>query len=97
MDIFDIILNLFLGILHDVTNTIKNSPIILFLKKNIKIIKIIFYLGLLVNVGYKIYFLDIKTEQVNLNLKLFGYILNFILILYTIFKPSKIIKKPKLN
>lgn len=83
-DLLDSLLNLFLDIISSVTNTIKNSSVVLFLKKHIKIIKLIFYICLFANTYNKIFNLNIKTEKVNLDFKLAGYVLNIIIILYSV-------------
>ena len=82
-DLLDTLLNLFLDLVSSVANTIKNSPIVLFLKKNIKIIKLVFYLGLLANICNKIFNLNIRTEKVNLDFKLAGYLLNISILIYS--------------
>ena len=83
--IFDFILNLIPSYL----SYIKKSKIFLTIKKNFKIIKLIMLTVLISILIYKIYFLGIKEDKVNLNFKLLSYFFSIVLVINKIFFQKK--------
>ena len=87
--IFDQILDSIETILPSIQNFLSNSKIFKFLKKNKNIIKMIIMILLAFRVVYRIQFLKITEEAVNLNFKLIGMVFNILLVFYSILKPPK--------
>mgnify|MGYP001233032916 CR=1 FL=1 len=86
--LFDTILDVFENLIPTIFSNILDS-----LKKNKNILKFIVLLGFTIRIVYRIYFLNIKEETVNLHYKLISSIFNLIVIKYIIIKD--ILKKKK--
>ncbi len=86
--LFDTILDVFENLIPTIFSNIIDS-----LKKNKNILKFIVLLGFTIRIVYRIYFLNIKEETVNLHYKLISSIFNLIVIKYIIIKD--ILKKKK--